>query len=174
MSTTSTQQFTGKERDSETGLDYFGARYFSSAQGRWTSPDKPFADRYLRDPQNWNLDAYGRNNALRYIDDNGEGAKEVLYGIFNATSTNAVAGIGRVQSSDSDVRLGQKGGDAISLVGSAIEIAAAGASTVAGCGAACLSGAGCLVDAPAVAGGIAISGHGILQLETALANLMNA
>ena len=31
------QGFTGKERDSESGLDYFGARYMSSAQGRWTS-----------------------------------------------------------------------------------------------------------------------------------------
>ena len=32
-------KFTSKERDAETGLDYFGARYFSGAQGRWTSPD---------------------------------------------------------------------------------------------------------------------------------------
>jgi len=32
-------EFTGKERDAETGLDYFEARYFSGAQGRWTSPD---------------------------------------------------------------------------------------------------------------------------------------
>ena len=32
-------RFTGKERDSETGLDYFGARCFSSAQARFTSPD---------------------------------------------------------------------------------------------------------------------------------------
>ncbi len=32
-------RFTGKERDAETGLDYFGARYMSSAQGRFTSPD---------------------------------------------------------------------------------------------------------------------------------------
>lgn len=34
-----TVKFTSKERDAETGLDYFGARYFSGAQGRWTSPD---------------------------------------------------------------------------------------------------------------------------------------
>jgi RHS repeat-associated protein len=33
------QRFTGKERDAETGLDYFGARYMASAQGRFTSPD---------------------------------------------------------------------------------------------------------------------------------------
>jgi RHS repeat-associated protein len=34
-----TQLFTGKERDGETGLDYFGARYYASAQGRFTSAD---------------------------------------------------------------------------------------------------------------------------------------
>ena len=32
-------RFTGRERDAETGLDYFGARYMSAAQGRFTSPD---------------------------------------------------------------------------------------------------------------------------------------
>jgi RHS repeat-associated protein len=37
------QQFTQKERDIETGLDYFGARYYSSTQGRFTSADEPFA-----------------------------------------------------------------------------------------------------------------------------------
>ncbi len=31
---------TGKERDAETGLDFFGARYMSSAQGRFTSTDE--------------------------------------------------------------------------------------------------------------------------------------
>jgi RHS repeat-associated protein len=36
------QQFTQKERDVETGLDYFLARYYSSAQGRFTSPDPIF------------------------------------------------------------------------------------------------------------------------------------
>jgi RHS repeat-associated protein len=65
------QRFTGKERDAETGLDYFGARYLSSAQGRWTSPDQPFADQHLADPQSWNLYAYTTNNPLRFIDDNG-------------------------------------------------------------------------------------------------------
>ena len=34
------QQFTSKERDGETGLDYFLARYYSSTQGRFTSPDE--------------------------------------------------------------------------------------------------------------------------------------
>jgi len=36
-------KFTGKERDAETGLDYFGARYFSGAQGRFTGRGQPEA-----------------------------------------------------------------------------------------------------------------------------------
>ena len=31
-------KFTGKERDAESGLDYFGARYYASNMGRWMSP----------------------------------------------------------------------------------------------------------------------------------------
>jgi RHS repeat-associated protein len=63
------RQFTGKERDSESGLDYFGARYYGSALGRFTSPDwstKPEAVPYatLSDPQSLNLYAYGRNNPV--------------------------------------------------------------------------------------------------------------
>lgn len=67
-------QFTGKDRDAETGLDYFGARYMSAAQGRFTSPDRPFADQFVSNPQSWNLYSYVRNNPLRYVDDTGQGA----------------------------------------------------------------------------------------------------
>ncbi|MDM7995530.1 MAG: RHS repeat-associated core domain-containing protein, partial [Acidobacteriota bacterium] len=42
---TSNLQFPGKERDAETGLDYFLARYYSGAQGRFTSPDTPLLPR---------------------------------------------------------------------------------------------------------------------------------
>jgi RHS repeat-associated protein len=65
------QKFTGKERDAETGLDYFGARYFSAAQGRFTSADEPFADQHPRDPQTWNLYSYVRNNPLALVDPTG-------------------------------------------------------------------------------------------------------
>jgi RHS repeat-associated protein len=81
-----TMRFTGKERDAETsnsamgdGLDYFGARYFSAAQGRFTSPDKPFADQHPEDPQSWNLYSYVTNNPLRFIDRNGLAKIEVRY-----------------------------------------------------------------------------------------------
>jgi RHS repeat-associated protein len=66
--------FTGKERDAESGNDYFGARYFGSSMGRWLSPDDFTKDTHVADPQSWNLYAYARNNPLRYIDPTGQNA----------------------------------------------------------------------------------------------------
>jgi RHS repeat-associated protein len=54
-----------------TGLDYFGARYFSGAQGRFTTPDPDNAGSYPDDPQSWNAYSYGRNNPLRFTDPDG-------------------------------------------------------------------------------------------------------
>lgn len=65
--------FTGKERDSESGNDYFGARYYASTMGRWMSPDwsakvEPVPYAKLDDPQSLNLYSYARNNPLRNVD----------------------------------------------------------------------------------------------------------
>jgi RHS repeat-associated protein len=70
------QHFTGKERDTESGLDYFGARYYASNMGRWISPDwskSPEAVPYasLRDPQSLNLYSYVSNNPLKQRDPDG-------------------------------------------------------------------------------------------------------
>jgi RHS repeat-associated protein len=65
-------KFTGKERDSESGLDFFGARYDSSNMGRFMSPDpKILSMRHLVNPQKWNKYAYTINNPLRYFDPDG-------------------------------------------------------------------------------------------------------
>jgi RHS repeat-associated protein len=66
-----TQKFTGKERDAETGLDYFGARYFTGARGRFTSPDPLMGSAQLTSPQTWNRYTYGINNPLRNTDPSG-------------------------------------------------------------------------------------------------------
>ncbi|WP_213803762.1 RHS repeat-associated core domain-containing protein [Granulicella sp. dw_53] len=68
--------FTGKERDAESGLDYFGARYYSSNVGRWMNPDwadKPEAVPYssLDNPQSLNLYGYVLNNPLSKADPDG-------------------------------------------------------------------------------------------------------
>jgi len=67
---------TGKERDTESGNDYFGARYYSSAMGRWMSPDwsakaEPVPYAKLDNPQSLNLYAYLKNNPLRTTDPDG-------------------------------------------------------------------------------------------------------
>jgi RHS repeat-associated protein len=66
------QRFTGKERDAESGLDYFGARYYSSAQGRFTSVDPAIDSAVLTQPQSWNRYAYVLNNPLTIIDPDGK------------------------------------------------------------------------------------------------------
>ena len=75
--------FTGKERDSETGNDYFGARYYASSMGRFMSPDwsakeEPVPYAQLDDPQSLNLYSYVRNNPLARTDPDGHCCTEVV------------------------------------------------------------------------------------------------
>lgn len=67
------QQFTGKERDNDVGLDYFGARYYSNMQGRFTSVD-PANYQAMGDlgaPQSWNAYTYVNNNPCNLTDPDG-------------------------------------------------------------------------------------------------------
>lgn len=65
----SPMHFTGKERDAESGLDNFGARYDSSSMGRFMSPD-PLGG-HPEDPQTLNKYAYVRNNPTTLTDPTG-------------------------------------------------------------------------------------------------------
>jgi RHS repeat-associated protein len=63
---------TGKERDTESGNDYFGGRYYASSMGRFMSPDPSglvFAS--FANPQSLNLYSYAQNNPLIYSDPTG-------------------------------------------------------------------------------------------------------
>jgi RHS repeat-associated protein len=62
-------KFTGKERDSESGLDNFETRYFGSSMGRFMSPD-PMGG-HPQDPQTLNRYTYVRNNPLSLTDPTG-------------------------------------------------------------------------------------------------------
>jgi RHS repeat-associated protein len=53
------------------GLDYFESRYFSSAQGRFTSPDDPIEGAYPENPQSFNRYSYALNNPLILNDPDG-------------------------------------------------------------------------------------------------------
>jgi len=96
---------TGKERDAESGLDYFGARYYASNMGRMMSPDPSglaYAD--PTNPQSFNLYAYVMNNPLSNTDpdglscvqgsvDNGDGTSTTVYSDDGDGKGCAAAGI---------------------------------------------------------------------------------
>ena len=109
------QKFTGKERDNESGLDYFGARYFSGAGGRFTSADAPFADQGAADPQSWNLYTYTRNSPLKYVDRTGN-VLESPWDVFNVTIGLASAAV--------NIAEGNYKAAAVDLAGVVVDVAA--------------------------------------------------
>ncbi len=67
------RKFTGKERDPETGCDFFGARYYCNPIGRFLTPDwaaepetVPYAN--FGNPQSLNLYSYVNNNPTSSTD----------------------------------------------------------------------------------------------------------
>ena len=63
--------YTGKERDTESGNDYFGARYYASKMGRMMSPDPGNIGANPANPQSWNMYSYSLNNPLTFTDPTG-------------------------------------------------------------------------------------------------------
>jgi RHS repeat-associated protein len=99
-------RYTGKERDTESGNDYFEARYYSSAMGRFMSPDwsakeEPVPYAKMDDPQSLNLYAYVRNNPLGSVDLDGH----------DCSGSNAGQGFCNSQVQD-NMRQGMSAGDA--------------------------------------------------------------
>ena len=93
----SRSRYPGKIRDTNSGLDYFGARFYESSMGRFMSPDwsekvEPVPYAKLADPQSLNLYAYVRNNPLGGIDADGHdyGQMEAQYAEGNSSDPNFV------------------------------------------------------------------------------------
>jgi RHS repeat-associated protein len=177
------QKFTGKERDSETGLDYFEARYYSSAQGRFTSPDEfkggivdPFTGQDVEtntaleyaditDPQTLNKYVYVRNNPLRYVDPDGHDlmdAFDVLVGVGRGIASSITYGyVGAPSASDS---LGSRTGQAIGTAW----VASEGVNLAIG------GGTAAVVTAPTIVGaaaGTAVAGAGVALTGGAVKNI---
>ncbi|MBN9617473.1 MAG: RHS repeat-associated core domain-containing protein [Acidobacteriales bacterium] len=88
-------RFTGKERDTESGLDYFGARYYGSSMGRFMSPDPGWLQQAdPMNPQTWNQYSYGLNNPLINTDPTGKTCQTTL-AITRSTTTMTVKGVQR-------------------------------------------------------------------------------
>ena len=132
---------TAKERDQESGLDYFGARYYGSALGRWASPDDfsdsgitdpftgrvtfspgplPYAD--ISNPQSLNKYAYVLNNPLRYTDPNGHCVWDLCIGEGYATAL----AVGTLATATAAYLASPSGQLAIHATGQLIQTAATG------------------------------------------------
>jgi RHS repeat-associated protein len=82
---TQNYKFEGKERDTETNNDDFGARYYSSAFGRWTSPDwsaipEPVPYANLANPQTLNLYGIARDNPETFAELDGHCIEDACVG----------------------------------------------------------------------------------------------
>jgi RHS repeat-associated protein len=131
VDTLSTQpyKFTGKERDAESNLDEFGARYYSSSLGRFLIPDEftggpidlfeddgpasqalPYAD--INDPQSLNKYAYTYNNPLRYTDPNGH-CPECLEIEEVVVTVGAAAATGALSGAETGAEIGAVGGTVV-------------------------------------------------------------
>jgi RHS repeat-associated protein len=120
-------KFTGKERDSETGLDYFGARYYGNALGRFLTPDwaaHPIAVPYANfgNPQSLNLYSYVENNPTTMGDPDGhcdnrfcQAVKEQLHiqaGVVIGTAKfvgNAIPGVQAVHAIQNAIHVAKVG-----------------------------------------------------------------
>ena len=98
------QKFTGKERDNESGLDYFGARYFSGAGGRFTSPDliNVTWKRLVNPANTLNKYSYAANNPLLYVDPNGQDVT-----VFYRASTLSRGDFGHILLAATNQKTGQ-------------------------------------------------------------------
>jgi RHS repeat-associated protein len=134
------QKFTQKERDIETGLDYFGARYFASPQGRFTSPD-PFSIiqmrqsapnddkthaafmQFIADPRRWNRFAYAVNSPLVFTDKTGLDIMIIENGPTkgNPLGHTAIAITGRGVYSMGNAEKGDRGDNKNNILGGGVK-----------------------------------------------------
>jgi RHS repeat-associated protein len=182
------QGFTSKERDAETGLDYFEARYYSSVMGRFTSPDEftggpdelyDFAEvasdnptfyADLTEPQSLNKYVYCYNNPLNMIDPDGHGPRDLLKAAVqtvvetaNGIASAVVENNGLPASQLPQNSLGRAIGHGLSLAQGIGEVVLgaviAGGGGVGGA-ATSPTGAGAVLGAAVAVGGAAMATHG--------------
>ena len=82
-------KFSGKERDAESGLDYFGARYYDHKLYRFLSLD-PAACAALGDPQEWNLYSYCGSSPVSYLDPDGKQTLKIWRTSYATDGTHGI------------------------------------------------------------------------------------
>lgn len=107
----SAYKYTGKELDKESGLMYYGARYYEPVVGRFASVDPLYVEldvekdrfnRFVQNPQEANIYAYTLNNPVKYIDPNGKNLEKAIIKILGPVAkviTNVFKGPGAISGS---------------------------------------------------------------------------
>jgi RHS repeat-associated protein len=80
--------FTGQENDADTGLMYYGARYYSPEYSIFVQPDTMLPDPY--NPQALNRYSYALNNPVKYTDPSGHFVDIVIDAGFLAMDINDI------------------------------------------------------------------------------------
>ena len=173
----------GKERDSESGLDNFGARYDASALGRFMTPDwatKPTDVPYANfgNPQSLNLYIYVKNNPTTFGDPDGHCCDLSDLNTFASAALNALvsdnlAGYARQDQTTSVGKVGAAVGDAVATVQGGAEALFGGGVEVGGV-ALDATGVGAVVGVPANVAGAGIMLHGGATAATGFSNLFKS
>jgi len=164
-------KYTEKERDSETGYDYFGARYYDARVARWMSVE-PLAEKY----SHLSPYVYASNNPLRNVDPDGKDILDYLKGAFvsvvqsvnpsyEAPSVNSVSG------DQHDYAAGRVAGDIVAMVIEAGE-AVGGYGGVAGGVGVSATGVGAVVGVLAAVLSGAVAAHGVMTTVVAGGHLV--
>jgi RHS repeat-associated protein len=93
MNGSNTRQFTGHERDDESGLDYMVVRHYGSSLNRFLSVDPDGAN--PTNPQSWNKYAYALGNPIKFLDGAGRYAQIFLGFMQRETTSERRAGLNR-------------------------------------------------------------------------------
>ena len=178
--------FNAKEFDEETGLYYYGARYYDPRLGTWISCDPLEENHYEISSY-----CYTGNNPVRYSDPNGEDWRDKVKGFGAAIIDNATGGITNIRSwagkhvnDPTDFNVGLTAGDLASLSIGTWE-SGTGASMIAG--GSTVTTIGIVAEAPSAgtstvvvaAGGtisttgVALTAHGTVMMANAGKNLAN-
>ena len=185
------QKFTQKERDSESGLDYFLARYYSSAQGRFTSADEftggpddlfDFAEHAstnptfyadIVDPQTLNKYQYALNNPLRYIDPDGHQEKQSLTQRLKEGASQTILGATSAFLQDNGINVDSAGNSVGRFIGHGAALVQGVVEVVQGSNLAAAGGTEAVLTAPATgtgvgalipAAGVAVATVGVIEV----------
>jgi RHS repeat-associated protein len=168
-------RFTGQVLDEDTGLYYYGARYYDPELARFIQPDTIIPD--FGDPQGYNRYSYVLNNPFKYVDPDGHDPKQVVESVLNFVGGTVIGVVDvinpipiqsrpTIEPSSTAEYYGRQFGAGIGASISAVETVAGGLLIGLGSGGEVVTlGAATPIAVPVAGVGVAVGGHGLVGLN---------